>query len=65
MIDIYYDLCKALEKDIEPKFGPNRKGDIRHSNADITKAKNMIGYNPEYSFSEGLNLAIEWYKENL
>lgn len=65
LIDIYYDLCKALEKDIEPKFGPNRKGDIRHSNADITKAKNMIGYNPEYSFSEGLNLAIEWYKENL
>lgn len=65
LIDIYYDLCKALGKDIEPKFGPNRKGDIRHSNADITKAKNMIGYNPEYSFSEGLNLAIEWYKENL
>lgn len=65
LIDIYYDLCKALGKDIEPKFGPNRKGDIRHSNADITKAKNIIGYNPEYSFSEGLNLAIEWYKENL
>lgn len=65
LIDIYYDLCKALGKDIEPKFGPNRKGDIRHSNADITKAKNMIGYNPEYSFSEGLNLAIGWYKENL
>ena len=65
LIDIYYDLCSALCKDIEPKFGPNRKGDIRHSNADITKAKNMIGYNPEYSFSEGLNLAIEWYKENL
>lgn len=65
LIDIYYGLCKALGKDIEPKFGPNRKGDIRHSNADITKAKNMIGYNPEYSFSEGLNLAIGWYKENL
>ena len=38
LIDIYYDLCKALGKDIEPKFGPNRKGDIRHSNADISNA---------------------------
>ena len=38
LIDIYYSLAKALGKDIEPCFGPERAGDIRHSNADISKA---------------------------
>lgn len=65
LIDIYYSLTKALGKDIEPIFGPDRKGDIKHSNADISKAKQMLGYDPEYDFARGLNEAIEWYKENL
>ena len=65
LIDIYYTLTKALEKSIKPKFGPDRKGDIKHSNADITKAKQLLGYNPEYDFTKGLNEAIEWYKKNL
>ena len=47
---------------IEPKFGPDRKGDIKHSNADISKAKRLLGYDPEYDFAKGLNEAIEWYK---
>ena len=65
LIDIYYNLCKALEKNIEPIFGPDRPGDIKHSNASIEKAKNDLGYNPDYSFDDGIKLAIEWYKENL
>lgn len=65
LIDIYYALAKALGKDIEPKFGPDRKGDIKHSNADISKARQLLGYNPQYDFERGLNEAIEWYKENL
>lgn len=65
LIDIYYGLTKALNKDIQPNFGPERKGDIKHSNADISKAKVMLGYEPEYSFESGIKLAIEWYKENL
>ena len=65
LIDIYYSLTKALNVDIEPIFGPDRKGDIKHSNADISKAKQLLNYNPEYDFSKGLNEAIEWYKENL
>ena len=40
LIDIYYGLTKALGVDIEPNFGPDRAGDIKHSNADISKAKN-------------------------
>ena len=65
LIDIYYDLCKALEINVEPVFGPDRAGDIKHSNADISKAKKLLGYVPDYDFASGIALAIEWYKENL
>lgn len=65
LIDIYNTLTKALNKDIKPNFGPDRKGDIKHSNADISKAKELLNYDPEYDFAKGLNEAIEWYKENL
>jgi len=65
LIDIYYDLCKALEIEKEPNFGPPRKGDIRDSNADISKAKEKLSYDPEYDFATGIKLAIDWYKENL
>ena len=65
LIDFYKELNKALGKNIEANFGPPRAGDIRHSNADISKAKKMLGYEPEYSFNDGIKMAIEWYKENL
>ena len=65
LIDIYYGLTKALGVDVEPNFGPDRKGDIKHSNADISKARKLLGYDPDYSFQDGIKLAIEWYKENL
>ena len=65
LIDIYYSLTKALKVDIEPNFGPDRKGDIKHSNADISKAQRLLGYDPDYDFAKGLAEAIEWYKENL
>ena len=65
LIDIYYDLCKALGKNIEPNFGPDRPGDIKHSNADISKARRLLGYDPDYDFEKGIALAIDWYKENL
>ena len=65
LIDIYYDLCKALNLDVEPNFGPDRPGDIKHSNADISKARKLLGYDPDYDFEKGIALAIDWYKENL
>lgn len=65
LIDIYIHLLNALGKDIQPIFGPDRKGDIKHSNADITKAKDLLDYNPDWSFERGIEAAIEWYKENL
>lgn len=65
LIDVYYELFKALGKETEPLFGPPRAGDIRDSNADIGKARELLGYNPEYDFAAGIALAIDWYKENL
>ena len=65
LIDIYYGLTRALGVEVEPTFGPDRAGDIKHSNADISKAKRLLGYEPEWSFERGIEAAIEWYKENL
>ena len=65
LIDIYRALTVALGKQIEPQFAPDRKGDIKHSNADISKAKRLLGYAPDYDFERGLKEAIDWYRENL
>ena len=65
LIEIYYGLTKALGVDTEPLFGPDRPGDIKHSNADISKAREMLGYAPDWSFAKGIEAAIAWYKENL
>ncbi len=65
LIDIYDHLCRALGKKVEPHFGPDRAGDIKHSNADITKARELLGYDPEYDFESGIALAIDWYRANL
>lgn len=65
LIDIYNSLLFLLGKDTKPIFGPDRVGDIKHSNADISKAKNAFGYNPRYSFEDGIKLAIDWYKIDL
>lgn len=63
--DIYKTLVDALGKDIQPIYGPDRKGDIKHSIADISKARDLLGYDPEYDFHRGLLEAIDWYKANL
>lgn len=65
LIDIYYCLTRALGVDVTPMFGPDRAGDIKHSNADISKARELLGYDPEWNFERGIEAAIEWYKANL
>ena len=65
LIDIYNHLCKALGTDAEPNYGPPRKGDVRDSNADISKARELLGYDPEFDFERGITLAIDWYKQHL
>lgn len=65
LLDLYQTMCRLLGKQIEPVFGPDRPGDIKHSNADISKAKRLLHYEPEYDFEKGLTEAIGWYKEYL
>lgn len=65
LIDVYNSITKALCVDIKPNYGPDRAGDIKHSNADISKARRLLGYDPQYDFDKGLKEAIKWYKENL
>jgi UDP-N-acetylglucosamine 4-epimerase len=52
------------QRKIKATYGPERIGDIRHSKASIEKIKNIIGYNPEYFFKDGLSIVYKWY-ENL
>lgn len=51
--------------ELDAKYGPNRAGDIPHSLADISKAKALLGYNPEYSVKAGIVEAAKWYFEYL
>ena len=54
-----------LGKSVKPTYTPPRPGDVKHSIADITAAQNLIDFKPTVSFREGLQLAIDWYRENL
>jgi UDP-N-acetylglucosamine 4-epimerase len=65
LIDIYHAIAEALGVDVEPAFGPERPGDIKHSNADISKARRLLGYDPDWSFGRGIAAAIDWYRNNL
>jgi len=64
ILDLYETISGLLQKDIRPAFGPVRPGDIRHSNADITRAKTLLGFAPRYSLSEGLKPTVEWFEKH-
>ena len=57
-------LINIENKAIAPIFREDRKGDVRDSLADISKAVNLINYQPEFKFKEGLVKTYNWYKEN-
>lgn len=50
---------------VEPEFGPERTGDIPHSLADISNARQLLGYQPACNVEQGIALAAEWYYKNL
>ena len=58
-------LRQLLESDIQADYQDARSGDVRHSLADVSLAKEVIGYEPAIFFEEGLKKAIHWYRENL
>lgn len=66
------DFLKEMLADYDPTivdvpviYGPQRKGDIPHSLASVDKAKQLLGYEPTHSLSDGLREAVKWYIENL
>jgi UDP-glucose 4-epimerase len=61
-IDIINEL---LGKNIKPIYADPRPGDIKHSLADITLAQKTLGYEPAVTFKKGLQLSIDWYRDNL
>jgi UDP-N-acetylglucosamine/UDP-N-acetylgalactosamine 4-epimerase len=60
--EVFQMIKEVAGSDLAPKYGPERKGDVKHSLADISKAKNSIGYDPSFSVREGLKIAFEWYR---
>lgn len=62
LLEAYRLLCELFGKNIAPQFKPKRAGDIKHSRADISKAKALLNYVPVCSFADGIKLAATWYK---
>lgn len=51
--------------DLNPEFGPEREGDVKHSRADIDSISKFLGYTPGYFFRDGLSIVYKWYKDNI
>lgn len=63
--ELYELLSIFLDKKTRVNYGPERKGDIKNSLADIEETKKVLKYNPKYSIKDGLEKTVEWYIENL
>lgn len=53
-------LCAIEGVSIEPEYGPDRAGDVRHSQADVSAAVEYLGHSPQFSFEQGLRATLEW-----
>jgi len=58
-------LCELSGNNIEAAHNPERRGDVRHSLADISKAETLIQYKPQYSIKEGLGMTYKWYQKEV
>jgi len=61
VLDIIKYVNKILKKDIKPEFTPKRPGDVKHTLADITRAKDLLGFEPKMGFEEGLEKTVEYF----
>ena len=62
--EVFEMIKEVAGSDLAPRYGPERKGDVRHSLADISKAKSLLGYHPSFNVKQGLKIAFEWYRKN-
>ena len=69
--ELHTAIRKAIEDRLpglainEPQFRDYRAGDVLHSRANITKARDLLGYDPEYKVKKGLELSMDWYIQDL
>ena len=56
-------IMDAAEISVDMKYEPTREGDVRHSVADISKAKSELGYKPEWELTYGIKETVEYFKE--
>jgi UDP-N-acetylglucosamine/UDP-N-acetylgalactosamine 4-epimerase len=61
--ELFEELKGVAGSDLAPKYAAERPGDVRHSLADISRARKLLGYNPEVSVREGLKRTFDWYRE--
>lgn len=61
---VFETIKEIAGSDLAPKYGPERTGDVKHSLADISKAKKLLQYHPPVSVRDGLKIAFEWYRKN-
>lgn len=61
--DLYETIAGITQSNKRPEFVPERKGDIKNSLADISLAKNLLGYDPRYKFREGLQVTVAWFRK--
>lgn len=64
LLQLFDGLNKEAGTAIQPVFGPERKGDVKHSLADISKAQRLLGYNVNVSVEDGLRKTFNWYKQH-
>jgi nucleoside-diphosphate-sugar epimerase len=60
--DLFAEVKKIVGATVEPTYAAPRAGDVRDSQADISKARTLLGYEPRVSFEEGLKRTIDWYR---
>jgi UDP-N-acetylglucosamine 4-epimerase len=58
---LYYEIQRLLGSNHKPTYRETRKGDIRNSLADISKAKKMLDYEPAFQFKDGLAITVEYF----
>ena len=63
LLELVDTVNKILGKNVKPKFDPPRPGDVRDSQADITKAQKLLGWTPRVDFHKGIEKAVAWYQQ--
>jgi len=63
--ELYAMLRRITRSVVLPQFEPPRPGDVKHSLADITRAKTLLGYSPRYDLESGLARTVEWFRSRV